>query len=165
MRIARLAALVATLAVPALAHGQSANVSATATVVTPLIVTGGANLAFGDVFQGVIKQVLFSDATSGRFSLSGFGSAQVNMTFTLPTNLVNGANTLPIGTWDVRTNTTNVTAGATALTVTSGVPVPSNLSAAGNLFVFVGARVTPSVGQVAGSYTGNIVLAAAYTGL
>jgi hypothetical protein len=157
MRIARLAALAALLTVPALAHGQSANVSATATVVTPLIVTGGANLAFGDVFQGVNKTVPFSDASSGRFSITGFGTSQVAMTFTLPTNLVNGANTLPIDSWDIRSN-------ATALTVTSGVPVNGNL-AAGNLFLFVGGRVLPAVAQAAGSYTGSIVLAAAYTGL
>ena len=57
-----------------------------------------------------------------------------------------------------------MTAGATALTVTSGVPVNGNLTA-GNLFLFVGGRVLPAVAQTAGSYTGNIVLAAAYTGL
>jgi hypothetical protein len=164
MRIARLAALAAILSVPALAHGQSATVSATATVVTPLVVTGGANLAFGNVFQGVNKTVPFSDAASGRFSITGFGTSQVAMTFTLPTNLVNGANTLPIDSWDIRSNTTNVTAGATALTVTSGVAVNGNL-AAGNLFLFVGGRVLPAVAQLAGSYTGSIVLAAAYTGL
>ncbi len=164
MRIAPLAALAAILSVPVLAHGQSANVSATATVVTPLVVTGGANLAFGNVFQGVNKTVPFSDAASGRFSITGFGTSQVAMTFTLPTNLVNGANNLPIDSWDIRSNATNVTAGATALTVTSGVPVNGNL-AVGNLFLFVGGRVLPAVAQLAGSYTGSIVLAAAYTGL
>ncbi len=163
MRIARLAAVAAILA-PAFAHAQSANVSATATVVTPLVVTGGANLAFGNVFQGVNKTVPFSDAASGRFSITGFGASQVALTFTLPTNLVNGANNLPIDTWDIRSNATNVTAGASTLTVTSGTPVNANL-AAGNLYLFVGGRVVPAAAQAAGSYTGSIVLAAAYTGL
>jgi hypothetical protein len=164
MRTARLAALAALAAVPALAHAQSATVSATATVVTPLVVTGGANLAFGNVFQGVNKTVPFSDAASGRFSIAGFGTSQVAMTFTLPSNLVNGADNLPIDSWDIRSNPTNVTAGATALTVTSGVPVNGNLTA-GSIYLFVGGRVLPAVAQAAGSYTGNIVLAAAYTGL
>ncbi|MDZ7631882.1 MAG: hypothetical protein U5K74_11210 [Gemmatimonadaceae bacterium] len=164
MRTARLAALAAILSVPALAHGQTANVSATATVVTPLVVTGGANLAFGDVFQGVDKNVAFGDATSGRFSVTGFGTSQVALTFTLPTNLVNGASTLPINNWDIRANGSNVTAGATALTVVSGTPVNTNLTA-GNLFLFVGGRVQPAAAQAAGSYTGSVVLAAAYTGL
>ena len=85
MRIARLAALAATLALPALAHAQlSASVQATATVVTPLAVTGTAPLAFGNVFQGVNKTVAYSDAASGRFSVTGFGTSQVAFTFTLP---------------------------------------------------------------------------------
>lgn len=164
MRTAHLAALAALLVLPAVAHAQSANVAATATVVTPLVVTGTAPLAFGNVFQGVNKTVLFSDATSGRFSITGFGVSQVALTFTLPANLLNGALNLPIDSYDIRTNATNVTAGATALTVTSGVPVNSNL-VAGNLFLFVGGRVLPAVAQAAGLYSGSIVLAAAYTGL
>lgn len=164
MRTARLAALAALLALPAVVTAQSATVAATATVVTPLVVTGTAGLAFGNVFQGVNKSVLFSDATSGRFSITGFGTSQVAMTFTLPTTLASGANTLPIDTYDVRSNGTNVTAGATALTVTSGVPVNQTL-VGGSLFLFVGGRVVPAVAQAAGAYTANIVLAAAYTGL
>ena len=164
MRTARLAAFAALLALPAVATAQSATVAATATVVTPLVVTGTAGLAFGNVFQGVNKTVLFSDATSGRFSITGFGTSQVAMTFTLPTTLVSGANTLPIDTYDVRVNGSNSTAGATALTVTSGVPVNENL-VGGNLYLFVGGRVFPAVAQVQGTYSGNIVLAAAYTGL
>ncbi len=164
MRTARLAAFAALLALPAVVTAQSATVAATATVVTPLVVTGTAGLAFGNVFQGVNKSVLFSDATSGRFSITGFGASQVAMTFTLPATLVSGANTLPIDTYDVRSNGTNLTAGATALTVTSGVPVNQNL-VLGSLFLFVGGRVVPAAAQAAGAYTANIVLAAAYTGL
>ena len=164
MRTARLAALAALLVLPAVASAQSATVTATATVVTPLVVTGTNNLAFGNVFQGVNKSVLFSDATSGRFSIAGFGVSQVAMTFTLPATLLSGANTMAIDTYDVRSNATNVTAGATALTVTSGVPVNANL-VTGNLFLFIGGRVVPAAAQAQGAYTGNIVLAAAYTGL
>ena len=163
MRTVRLAALAALL-VPAVAQAQSANVLATATVVTPLVVTGSAPLAFGNVFQGVNKSILFSDATSGRFSITGFGTSQVAMTFTLPGSLASGANTLPIDTWDVRSNGTNSTLGTTALTVVSGTPVNANL-VANNLFLFVGGRVVPAAAQAAGAYTGSIVLAAAYTGL
>jgi len=164
MRTARLAALAALFALPAVASAQTANVAATATVVTPLVVTGSAPLAFGNVFQGVNRTLPFSDANSGRFSIVGNATSQVALTFTLPTNLASGANTLPIDSWDVRTNGTYVTAGATAVTVTSGVPVNSNL-VAGNLFLFVGGRVLPAVAQAQGAYTASIVLAAAYTGL
>jgi hypothetical protein len=145
-------------------QAQSATIAATATVVTPITVTGTAPLAFGNVFQGVNKTIAFSDATSGRFSLTGYLTSQVAMTFTLPATLTSGANSMPINTYDVRVNGTNSTAGTTALTVTSGVPVNSNF-VAGALFVFIGGRVQPTAAQAAGTYSGTIVLAAAYTGL
>ena len=44
------------------------------------------------------------------------------------------------------------------------LPVNANL-VGGNLFLFLGGRVVPAVAQAQGAYTGNIVLAAAYTGL
>jgi len=155
---------VALLLGASLLQAQSASIAATATVVTPITVTGTAPLAFGTVFQGVNRTIAFSDLTSGRFTLTGNAASQVALTFTLPATLSSGANTLPINTYDVRVNGTNVTAGATALVVTSGVPVNSNF-VGGNLFVFVGGRVQPAVAQAQGSYTGSIVLAAAYTGL
>jgi hypothetical protein len=145
-------------------QAQSATIAATATVVTPITVTGTAPLAFGNVFQGVNKTIAFSDATSGRFSLTGYLASQVAMTFTLPATLSSGANTMSINTYDVRVNGTNSTVGTTALTVTSGTPVNSNF-VAGALFVFIGGRVQPTAAQAAGAYTGTIVLAAAYTGL
>jgi hypothetical protein len=158
-----IAALALFLAASA-AQGQSATIAVTATVVTPITVTGSAPLAFGNVFQGVNKTVAFSDATSGRFALTGYLNSQVALTFTLPATLTSGANSLPINTYDVRVNGTNSTAGTTALTVTSGTPVLSNF-VSGSLFVFVGGRVQPGAAQAQGAYTGTIVLAAAYTGL
>lgn len=165
MRIARLAALAAITALPALVQAQTtANVAATATVVTPLVVTGTAPLAFGNVFQTVNKTVAATDAASGRFGITGFGTSQVALTFTLPANLTSGGNNLPIDQWDVRSNGTNAPATATAFTVVSGTPVNRNL-VANSLFLFVGGRVVPGAAQAAGAYTGSIVLAAAYTGL
>lgn len=163
MRSLRTAALVALLAAPAVVSAQSAQIQAQATVVTPLVVTAGQNLQFGNVFQGVNKTVAFGDAASGRFSITGFNTSQVALTFTLPGTLASGGNNLAIDSWDVRVNGTNAPAGATALSVTSGTPVNTNL-VAGNLFVFMGARVLPTAAQAAGSYSGTITLAAAYTG-
>ncbi|MES3034988.1 MAG: hypothetical protein V4813_13400 [Gemmatimonadota bacterium] len=163
MRIARLAAVAAIVAVPSLVQAQSGSIQALATVVTPLVVTGNAPLAFGNVFQGVTKTVASTDAASGRLSVTGFDNSQVALTFTLPSNLVSGGNNLPIDNWDVRSNGTNVAGSASALSVTSGAPVNANL-VSGNLYLFVGGRVSPAVGQVAGSYAATITLAAAYTG-
>ncbi len=156
--------LLTALVTPGAVSAQSAVVAASATIVTPLVVSGTAPLAFGVVFQGVTKTIRFNDATSGRLSLSGFGNSQVALTFTLPTTLSNGVSTMPIDNYRVRVNATNVTAGATRIVVTSGVPVTRNL-VSGSLYVFIGGRVQPAAAQAGGSYSAPIVLAAAYTGL
>ena len=84
------------------------------------------------------------------------------MTYTLPGNLANGANNLPIGTWSGLHNGTNSTAGATSFSPAS----PSNVDVyvSGDIWVILGATVTPNVNQVAGTYTGTIQLDVAYTG-
>jgi hypothetical protein len=83
------------------------------------------------------------------------------MQWTLPINLVSGGNTLPIGSWAGLHNTTNVTAGATAFVPAASV-AGATLSGTGLLFIWVGAQVTPSVSQAAGSYTGTITLTVIY---
>jgi hypothetical protein len=147
------------------AAAQSGFVNATATVLTPLTVSPVSDLAFGNVYPGVAKTIAYSDATNGgKFSIAGYDAAQVNLTFTLPTDLSDGTNTLPIGTWTGYYNTANnATAGGSTFTPAAAATT-TNL-AAGVLYVFIGATVTPAGNQVAGSYTNTVTMNAAYTGL
>jgi len=145
------------------AQAQSANIQATATVQTPLTVTGTAPLAFGNVFPGLPKTILSGDATSGRFTILGQPSAEVSMTFTLPTNLTFGANTLPIGTWTGQHNATNTVPG-TAFTPSAASTLANLAPVTGNRYVFIGATVTPAVAQAAGAYAGTITMNVVYTG-
>ncbi|MES3034989.1 MAG: DUF4402 domain-containing protein [Gemmatimonadota bacterium] len=145
-------------------HAQSAPLAATAVVVTPIVVSGTQALDFGNVLQGVNKNVNFNNTNSGRFAVTGLGNAQVSFTLTLPTTLVSGASTMPITNYGVRVNDVSSSAGASQVAVTSGVPFMRNL-VSGVLYFFIGGRVTPSATQAAGSYSGSITLAAAYTGL
>lgn len=145
----------------AAASAQSANINATATVYQAITVTGARDLAFGSVFPGVAKTVVVSDATSGRFDLTGQSSGNVNVSFTLPTNLTSGANNLPIGTWSGCTNATNTTTGCTSFTPSAGATATA-LSGAGALFVWVGGTVSPAANQAAGAYTATVTLTAAY---
>ena len=85
----------------------------------------------------------------------------MSLTFTLPTNLTNGANNLAVGSWTGCWNATNTTTGCTAFTP-SGVATSSTVGGAGTMFVFVGATVTPTAAQVSGTYTGTITLTVAY---
>ncbi len=160
--VTRVSAVVAAIfSLATSAQAQSANINALATVYTPITVTGNRALDFGTVFPGVAKTIAVAAATSGQFQLGGQNSGNVNLTFTLPTNLVNGANNLPIGTWTGCTSPTNTTAGCTAFTP-SGTATASAFSAAGALWVFVGGTVTPAAAQAAGNYTGTVTLTAAY---
>lgn len=143
------------------ASAQSANITATANVFAAITNTGARTLDFGDVFPGVAKAIAVGDATSGRFDLTGQASANVNVSFTLPANLVNGANNLPIGTWTGCTNGTNTTTGCTSFTP-SAATTATAFSGAGALFVWVGATVTPAANQAAGTYNGTVTMTAAY---
>jgi len=143
------------------AVAQSANITATANVFQAITVTGAQNLDFGNVFPGVNKTIPVSAGSAGRFDLTGQLSAPVQVAFTLPANLVNGANNLPIGTWTGCTNPTTSPAGCTSFTP-SGTATTTGFSAAGAVSVFVGATVTPGAAQPAGAYTGTITLTANY---
>jgi Domain of unknown function (DUF4402) len=143
------------------AQAQSANIQALATVYQPISVSGNRDLDFGTVFPGVAKSIGVAAATSGQFQLGGQASGNVDLTFTLPTNLVSGGNNLPIGTWTGCTSPTNTTTGCTTFTP-SGTATGSAFSGAGALWVFVGATVTPAAAQAAGNYSGTVTLTAAY---
>jgi hypothetical protein len=156
------AALVGFLSLAAGAvQAQSANIQALASVNQAITVSGARNLDFGTVFPGVNKAIVVTDATSGRFDLTGQASANVNVSFTLPTNLVNGANNLVIANWTGCRNATNTTASCTAFTP-SAIATAAAFSGTGALFVWVGAQVQPTAAQAAGSYTGTVTLTAAY---
>ena len=143
------------------AQAQSANINATAVVYQAMTVTGARALDFGNVFPGVAKSIAVAAATSGRFDLTGQASANVNLTFTLPTNLTSGANNLPIGTWTGCHAATSNTTGCTTFTP-SGSATASAFSGTGALFVWVGGTVTPAANQAAGTYNGTVTLTAAY---
>lgn len=160
-----LAAAVALLA-PSAAQAQTATIQATATVLQPLTVNAGASLDFGNVFPGTSVSVLPSDATAGTFDMNGVANAEVQVAFTLPANLDDGlGNLIPIafaatdGLW----NTSNTTAGATTFDPSAGFTDRLD-GVSGNLFVFIGATVSPGGAAPAGNYVGDITITAAYTG-
>lgn len=155
-----LVALVAGLMSSAAAQSNSGSITATAQVQQPVNVLGAVNLAFGNVFPGVNKAVLLTDAGAGRFDVTGQASTPVNLAFTsLPTNLANGGNNLPVA-FSSGYNTSNSAAGATSFA--SGSGASTSLSGTGALFVFLGGTVTPAVNQAAGTYTGTVTLQVTY---
>ncbi len=154
--------LIATTLVAAnVAQAQNnASITVSANVQTPITVAAANNLDFGNVFPGVNKTVAVTDAAAGRFNVTGQASAPVSLTFVLPANLSAGANLLPIANWTGNHNTSAAPSG-TGFTP-SAAATAATLSATGQLFVYVGAQVTPAVGQVAGNYTGTVQMTVVY---
>lgn len=139
---------------------NNASITVSANVQTPITVTAASNLDFGNVFPGVNKSVAVTDAAAGRFNVTGQASAPVSLTFVLPANLSAGANLLPIGNWTGNHNTLAAPVG-TGFTP-SAAATAATLSATGQLFVYLGAQVTPAVSQAAGVYTASVQMTVVY---
>jgi hypothetical protein len=143
------------------AQAQSGNISATANVLASISVAQGRPLDFGNVTPGVNKTVALTDATSGRFDATGAASAGVQIDFTLPANLTSGANNLSIASWTGCWNTSN-SSGAGCTAANMGGSTNGSFSAGGQLFVFVGATVSPTAAQATGTYTANVTMTLSY---
>ncbi len=162
--LAGAAAVLALTTLAGQAQAQSASIGARATVQTALTISAVDSLLFGAAFPNTTRNVLPSDAASGSFTLAGAANAEVTLTFTLPANLTFGANNLPVtfGAASAGYNVANSRAGLT--TFNPAAVATTRLDAGtGNLYVFVGGSVSPTT-EPAGSYTGAITLATAYTG-
>ena len=159
----------AAVALSGTAKAQTTNMSATATVVTPLTVTKVTDLAFGTVYPGLDK--IISSSTNptlmGKFTISGYSgpptAATVFISFSLPASLVSGGQSLAIDTWNGYQG-----AGATQSTGgTAFTPSATNSSVLLNATatnVYIGASVHPTYAQVAGAYIGTIVMTTVYSG-
>jgi hypothetical protein len=143
------------------AQTQTATILASASVMQPINVVGAVNLAFGSVFPGVARSVAVNAAGAGRFDVTGQPSAPVFVSFVLPANLTSGANTLPIGTWTGHQNPANNPTTGTNF-IPSAAMTTATFSGTGQLFVFVGATVTPATNQAPGVYNGTIQITVTY---
>jgi hypothetical protein len=139
----------------------SATIQATATVLSAITVAAGNDLQFGNVTPGVNKTVAIADAGAGRFDVTKGVNSGVTLSFTLPTDLSDGTNNLPIGTWTGGWNTTPTPAGATAFTP-SAAGTNTAVTAGTAIHVYVGATVSPAAAQPAGAYTGDVTMSVVY---
>ena len=149
------------LGAAALEAQTSANIQATATVLSAVTVTAGNDLQFGNVTPGVNKTVAIGDAGAGSFNVTKAANEGVTLAFTLPTNLTDGVNNLPIGGWTGGWNTSATPAGATTFTPSAGGSNTTATAGTG-IFVYVGATVSPAAAQVAGNYSGTVTMSVVY---
>jgi len=159
-------AVSAAISAPAKAQNQtdSDQLTATAVVAAAITVARVSDLDFGTVMPNFGRTILFTDAGAGHFQVTGAANAEISLAFSiLPASLSDGTNTLPV-TFTARHNTAADPTGGTTFDPSVGVP-GTNLDATnGELHVYVGGTVTAAGTQVAGTYTAQVELTAAYTG-
>jgi hypothetical protein len=148
------------LAAPAAAQ-NSASADVTATVQQPITVSKNNDLSFGSVFPGVDKSIAVGAGGAAKFTVAGQASTPVNLTFTLPATLASGGNSLAIGSWSGHFSGTDQTTGGTTFTPNASATA-ATLSAAGALYLYVGATAQPTVTQASGSYSGSMTMTVVY---
>ena len=124
-------------------------------------VTGIRDLAFGPVIRGVPNAVSPNDPVrSGRFYVRHIINRQVQVQFTLPTQLarVAGGANLPISF-----AATDAVAKGTApisnpLTFNPNNTQTFNLVTSADFYINLGGRVSPAAGQATGAYRGTVTL-------
>ncbi|MCK4573562.1 MAG: DUF4402 domain-containing protein [candidate division Zixibacteria bacterium] len=157
-----------------------ANGEAVATVMAGLLVTAVQNLDFGSVLQGVAQiQDQTDDLLSGIFRITGQEDAEISMYMQLPDYLAtdpagDDRMTVSFDVDDVTLDTSGVAGspaapGAGAVVGENPHNLPTiRLGGAGALpfqcRVYLGGKVTPTVDQTAGNYSGDVTLSVAYTG-
>jgi len=153
---------------------QSTTAQITARVYAPLTITRNEDLRFGNLYSPFpAKAIAFTDnAASGgraRFTLSGEGAAELSLVVNVPSAVTSGSSSLPVGSFVLRTNTTDADGSGTDTSLSTGDnTLTANLSgsagASGNLYLRVRATATPGGTQAAGVYTGTITVTVNYTG-
>lgn len=162
LRLRGLVALALLALAAPLSAQNSANAGVSATVLTPLVVSKTTDLEFGNVFPGLNKTVAVTDAGAASFSIVGQPSANIHLTFTLPSTLSSGGNTMPIASWTGRSNTTASPASGTDFTPSASNTASTLPAVTGTRYVYIGATAQPGVAQVAGTYTGTLTMTVVY---
>lgn len=140
----------------------TAQINAKGTVITHITVSSKQDLDFGnDIVAGVATTVDKEATNAGKFLLAGQPSRQISIKFTLPTELSNGTNKMPI-----TFSTTDAGYKVTGSNVTAFNPAVSNnvsFGTNGAMEIVLGGKVSPSSTQIAGSYTAPVTISLQYT--
>lgn len=153
----------------AAAAQNTATIQAVATVSAgPIQVTPLRDLQFGQVMPGTPSIVDPTAPAAGQYSALGNPLSQASVSFSLPTNLTAGPLSMPIAfgpTSAIVGWFNNPSFFVQTFDPSIGTDFRFSPAAFGSaLYVWIGGQVTPAVNQVAGFYSGTVVLTLAYTG-
>jgi len=142
---------------------ESANITATATVLTRISVTSKSDLNFGvDIVPGYKRIIAKTDATSGRISISGQPSKQISISFVTPSALSNGSSKMPITF--ATTDAGYQIPGGSVIAFNPTTVTNATFGTAGTMTIFLGGTVTPSGTQDGGLYTAVVTVNLQFTG-
>ena len=157
----------ATFAVSSYAASDTA--TATANVIAPITITKAVDLVFGRfapgaggsvtvstsgarTATGTILSTIGSTPTAARFNITGDANATYSIAIAPAATLSDGTNTMALATFS------DLTAG----NATTGNVASGTLTAGGTQSIYIGGTLTVGAAQVAGAYTGNIVVTVEY---
>jgi hypothetical protein len=144
---------------------ESGDITASATVLDAITITGDADLTFGDVERGSSKSIATDDADNrGQFTIEA-SDRTVLLNFTLPEDLESDVDGTTVQLPIVFSSTDAAWAINGAEESNTFDPKLGGISAlieGGSIQVFIGGTVNPYPEQVAGEYTGTITLTAEY---
>ena len=140
----------------------TAQINAKGTVITHITVSSSQDLDFGnDIVAGVATTVAKNESNAGKFLLAGQPNRQISISFTLPSNLTNGANTMPI-TFTSTDAGYKVNDGSISAFDPS-LGTDASFGTDGAMEVVLGGTVTPSSSQTAGMYSAPVTISLQYT--
>ncbi|MDB5033138.1 MAG: hypothetical protein JWQ98_379 [Chlorobi bacterium] len=167
--------VIAMLAIGSKAMAQSASLTSSATIVTPIAATATAPLAFGTITKGQTSSVAATTGSAGAVTFSGNESDNITVPATATISTTSGAGagmTVTIDRANLRGNTTTSGTGAvlnaasgsvtTALSSDAGGDA-HNSDGLGQLYLTIGGSVAPAATQQRGSYSGTFTVSAAYS--
>lgn len=141
----------------------------TATVIVPIAIAKATDIAFGNFTAGgggtvivstsnartktgtVILSTIGSTPTAAKFNVTGAGAATYGITYTPDATLASGVNSMALA----------ICSDLTAAGTTTGTVATGTLTA-GAQSIYVGGTLTVGATQVAGAYTGNVIVTVEY---
>ena len=154
---------------PGVRAQESGIIQATATVLSSLMIIGNHDLQFGTVTPGINKSVDKSSVGfAGEWLINGQAGAEISFDFVLPDSLILVDSTVGMRVAFSSTDASYSDGTGTQATPT-GIINPNGPSAydigpLGDMTVWIGGMVYPSISQTGGDYTADVILTVAYTG-
>lgn len=148
---------------------ETATIQALANVIPALTVTGTNDLNFGNVAPGTPVTVAKEDVgAAGEFTIVGAPAAEISLEFTTPDSLRDGmGQAMDIVFTATDASFEDGTGGgqvAPAGVINPLITETTNIGGGGQMTVWIGGRVDPTVAQTGGAYSGTITLTVTLTG-